>query len=146
MKVLQISFVFLFVMLQSCKKDQPLDTSDNGSDYFPANKNSFITYECDSTVHLDLNVGIKHYKFLIKEKIDSNFTENEGKKAIRISRYKKWIQYDTLSTFDTIWKIQDVWWGNVDDRSVEIVEENNRIIKLVFPVEVGKTWNGNAYN
>ena len=138
--------IALTLFLFSCKKDEPVSPVDFGNDYYPGKKGTYVIYHCDSTVYADLNNNTEHYTFQIKEVIDSFFTDNNGKNAIRISRFKKWLQYDTLSAVDTTWHIQDVWWGNVTASTVQIVEENNRIVKLSFPVETGKTWKGNAYN
>jgi hypothetical protein len=39
-----------------------------------------------------------------------------------------------------------VWQVNVTNRNVEIVEENIRFVKLIFPVKKNSTWNGNSTN
>ena len=135
------------LLLFSCKKDESINTLESTpNEYYPGQKGNFVIYDCDSTVYPDLNSATRTYKFYLKEIIDSVFTDQTGASAIRISRYKKWIKFDTLSQFDTIWHIQDVWWGSVSKTKVEIVEENQRIVKLVLPPAEGKTWNGNAFN
>ncbi|MFN5183422.1 MAG: hypothetical protein ACK5D5_10425 [Bacteroidota bacterium] len=141
-------FFFLTILLLffSCKKDNVIDSVDFGRDYFPGKIGTYVVYECDSTVYPDLNAPTRNYKFFIKEVIDSNFKDNSGSTAIKISRFKKWTKYDTVTLADTSWYLQDVWWGNISNEKFELVEENNRVIKLVFPVEQGKTWNGNAFN
>jgi hypothetical protein len=140
-------FIFVIVsLLFSCKKDEPIVLQDVGYDYFPTGLGHFVTYACDSIVFPDIGTNTETYKFKIKEVIDSAFTDNSGRPAVRIARYKKWVQYDTLPVTDTTWHLQDIWWANLTNTTAEVVEENTRFIKLAFPVELNKVWDGNAQN
>ncbi|MBC7861684.1 MAG: hypothetical protein IAF38_01845 [Bacteroidia bacterium] len=154
-------FLLPFAMLVSCKKDKPVaEKPDLGYDYYPDQLGRYVIYDCDSTVYQQIYDSTKIYKFQIKEVIDSLFTDNQGRPALRISRYKKLISIysgftlpntsiilntDTVLFTDSF-KIQDVWWANKTTTTAEVVEENNRYTKLIFPVEENKTWNGNANN
>jgi hypothetical protein len=42
--------------------------------------------------------------------------------------------------------IHDVWTAIIDGSRAELVEENNRVIKLVFAPDETDEWNMNAYN
>jgi hypothetical protein len=44
------------------------------------------------------------------------------------------------------WTLRDVWTENRTPTTAEKVEENERYIKLAFPVKESQTWNGNAQN
>ena len=44
------------------------------------------------------------------------------------------------------WVIKDVWQVNVTPKDVQVVEENVRFIKLIFPVKQSSTWDGNVWN
>ncbi len=137
---------FIVAAFFSCKKDEAVVLNDVGYDYFPANLGHYVTYACDSIVFPDIGTNSQTYKFKIKEIIDSSFTDNSGRPAIRIARYKKWVQYDTLAVSDTTWHLQDIWWANITNTTAEVVEENVRFVKLAFPVELYKVWDGNAQN
>ena len=43
------------------------------------------------------------------------------------------------------WQIKDVWNISKSDGTIERVEENLRFIKMVFPVDDGLRWEGNAF-
>jgi hypothetical protein len=136
----------VFIFLLSCKKDPPAEPIDLGYDYYPDHLGRFVVYDCDSIVYVDIGNDTQNYKFQVKEIIDSLFTDNEGRPALRISRYKKMIQNDTVIISNPQWVLQDVWWANKTATTAEVVEENYRYIKLIFPVEVDDTWNGNSAN
>ena len=139
--------LFIFsLFLFACTKTQNEEVAGIGSDYYPALKGSYIVYDVDSTAYIQLpSVDTIHTKFLIKEVIDSIFTDNEGRPTLHLVRYKK--RYSALIPYSQMdWEIQDVWTANKTTSTAEVVEENIRYIKLVFPVKNGKIWNGNAQN
>lgn len=134
------------VVLSSCKKDpSTAEVPDLGYDYYPATAGSYIEYDIDSTAYTPLPVDTIYAKFRIKEVIEETFTDNQGRPALKIVRYKKnyspTIPYSQMS-----WTLQDVWMSNKTSTTAEVVEENVRFVKLVFPVADDITWNGNAQN
>ncbi len=137
--------VFSVFLLLACTKKQNEEAPDIGSDYFPGTKGSYIVYDVDSTAYTALPVDTIHAKFLIKEMIDSVFADNQGRPTLKIVRYKKTYS-PTIPYSQMSWEIQDVWAANKTVSTAEVVEENTRFIKLIFPVKSGKTWNGNAQN
>ena len=149
--LLNIFFLFfLMAMVLSCKdkfeNDSGLNEAAKNYHYFPLDSGSYIIYDVDSIVHdyADDNTANPdsiriYYHFQLKEKIDSSFTDGQGKKAWYVSRYKR--MNDTSS-----WQFQNVWVAQTDEYSAQRVEDNMRYIKLALPVLKGKTWNGNAYN
>jgi hypothetical protein len=44
------------------------------------------------------------------------------------------------------WTIKDVWMFTKTKTTLEIVEEDVRFTKLIFPVNEDATWDGNAHN
>lgn len=124
--------------LYSCKKDvaPPLDV---GYGYFPTNVGHWIIYDVVTIEH-DAPVN-KHDTavFQIKEIIESTFLDNEYRETQRIERY--------LRSDSTLpWVIKDVWFSNLTSSTAEKVEENVRFIKLIFPISLEKTWDGNVSN
>lgn len=116
-----------------------------GKDYYPKNIGKFVEYDVDSTVYSDLPLSSVTYKYRIKEKLVSLFTDNEGKEALRIERYIKWYRAD--KSYDSIpYSIKEVWMANVTDKYVQVKEGNIRYTKLIFPVQENAVWNGNALN
>ena len=143
-KRLQLFSLLLILLAFSCKKDQAV-TEDAGYSYFPNEIGHYCIYEVDSTVYDDFNHDTLFYRYQIKELIESYFTDNEGRQAMRIERYKRpyidSIPYDQLP-----WTISRVWAFVRTSSHGEKVEENERFIRLAFVPRKDKKWNGNAYN
>ncbi len=131
-----IPAVLLF--LGACKKDTVIPPDPYFRNYFPASVGSYIVYDCDSIVYNDFTGGIDTFRFEIRELYESAFTDNAGRPAIRLERWKRPQGAD--------WFLKDVWSLVKADLQIEKVEEDVRLIPLMFPVKKGKTWNMNALN
>jgi len=128
----------------SCKNDAMVD-SDIGYGYFPTEIGHWVIYEVDSTVYDDFQGDTDYYHYQVKEVLESGFTDNEGRPAIRVERYKRW--QDSVLPYDSIpWYLSRVWAFTKTNSTGEKLEENERFIRLAFPVSEGKTWDGNAFN
>ena len=142
----RIALVGLITLFFSCeKKSIPASEYDVGYDYYPQTIGKYVIYVADSTIYDEFTFAATTYKYLIKEKIEEEFTDPEGKPALRLVRYIK--KYDSTKTYDQIaWAVKDAWQVNVSATSLEVVEENVRFTKLAFPVKTNASWNGNAKN
>lgn len=133
--------VFVFY---GCNKDSTTVT-DAGYNYFPSQVGHYCIYEVDSTVYEDFNHDTLNYRYQVKEIVESYFTDNQGRQAMRVERYKRpyvdSVPYDSLP-----WTISRVWTFVRTNTEAEKVEENQRFIRLAFVPREGKSWNGNAYN
>ncbi len=133
-------------MFFSCaKKKIPQDESLLGLDYYPTTIGKYVIYDVDSTIYNSLTQDTVVTKYRIKEKITELFTDNEGQDALRLERFIK--KYNPNKPYDSIaWAIKEVWMVNANKKSVQVVEGNVRFTKLVFPIQQGANWNGNAKN
>ncbi len=120
-----------------CKKDEPTPV-DLGYGYFPTRVGHWVEYKVDSGWIDEGNNLQGQIVYPLRELIESNFTDPEGRPAQRIVRQLK----DSLGN----WGPKDVWWQVKDNYKAERAEENLRLIKLVFPVRNGQSWNTNEYN
>ncbi len=134
-----LAFLFAILLFQGCKKDTVIPPDPYYREYFTAEVGNFIVYQCDSIVYDDFNGTIDTFSFRIKEYYESEFVDNSGRSAIRTERYK---QIESASN----WVLKDVWQVVKTDLQVEKVEEDVRMIKLIFPVVDEKEWNINALN
>jgi hypothetical protein len=99
----------------------------------------------DSTVYDDFKHDTTYYKYRIKEKLEDYYVDNEGRDAIKLVRYIK--KYDSTLSYDQMpWEIKDVWNYTKTATTLEVVEEDQRFTKLIFPVKEEGTWDGNAAN
>lgn len=144
-KLVSILFTFILVAgFYACSKD-PSPAPDLGYNYFPQEVGSYIVYNVDSTYYDDFADSSRNYKFQIKEKIESQYYDNQNRLTMRLERYIKY--YDVAVPYSSMtWQLRDVWQENRTATLAEKVEENVRFAKLAFPVKEGQTWNGNAQN
>ncbi|MBL7941996.1 MAG: hypothetical protein JNM00_04485 [Flavobacteriales bacterium] len=126
-----VSLVFV-----SCKPDEETEEINLGYDYFPVDIGKYITYEVDS-IGYGLTGDTANY--LIKEITVEQILDATGEVAIKVERYRS-------DNNGTSWYLADVWTKKRTATSAQKVEEDVRYVRLVFPLEVGKSWNGNAYN
>ncbi len=149
------SLLFLVILFSvgffSCKKD-PDKAPDMGYNYFPDQVGRFVVYDVDSIYYDENNIDAAthiapsiEFKFQVKEKIESIYTDNQNRPTIRLERYVKY--FDGNVPYSQMpWIFRNVWAENKTATTAEKVEENIRYIRLSFPVKASQTWNGNAQN
>lgn len=129
------------VFIAACKKDedQPPASYYNGHNYFPDEDGVERVYHVDSIAWDEFTNSIDTFTYDYKEIIESHYTDNQGRPTQRIERYL----YDSASTSWTIWKVLS---ANRTSSTAEVVEDNYRYLRLVFPPALNETWNGNVHN
>jgi hypothetical protein len=145
MKKITFLFFILFVFglgFISCKKDKSF-APDMGYNYFPDQVGKYVVYDVDSFYCDDSKTDT--FKFQIKEKIQAVFLDNENRPTLRLERYIKKYRADS-AYYDMKWTLRNVCLENKTITNAEKVEENSRFVKLVFPIKISQTWNGNAQN
>jgi hypothetical protein len=98
-----------------------------------------ITYQLDSTVFTQAGRQMETHSYQEKNVIDGQFIDNSGRTSYRIYRYLRneagtspWIPAGT----HTITAL---------DNTVEVNQNNIRIIALSGPLKEGQTWKGNKF-
>jgi len=136
-------FIFLIFLLaicfSGCKKENESIPVDLKYSYFPLISGHELTYK---VVEIEIDKEIGTYDtttYQLKERFDSMFIDNSGNAAWRLERYKR---NDSTQP----WVILDVWVSQIMQNQAQQVEENQRIVKIAFPPEINKNWDGNVYN
>jgi len=127
----------LFTGFYSCTKKNEHYTSDYSRNYFPLTIGKSVVYDVDSVLWDD-NVDVRslhHYQ--MRWTIADTFRDDLFRLSYRIQTYIR--KQDTLE-----WATHKVIYITPTDNTVEYVEENLRFIKLIFPIQNGGTWKGNA--
>lgn len=114
--------------------------TSRGFSYAGLTVGKYVIYDVDSVFYDDFDNSTNQYYFQIKELIQSKYIDAEGEEAYRIERYKK----DTAVSPN--FELQVVWNSKITPTTYQKVENNERFVKLIFPVKQGKTWNGNSLN
>ena len=139
---ISICFLLLTILaISSCSKDEENDTTpvqNAGQEYFPDDSGIVRFYNADSTYWDEFTNTSGTVSFEVKEVLAGHFIDNQGRNAMRIERYRK----DSTG----VWVINRVWSSVKTNTAAELVEENQRYIKIHFPATSGSSWNGNAYN
>lgn len=106
--------------------------------YFPLETDKALIYK---VTEITIDKPSDYYDtavYYLRERTDIPFVDNEGDTAYRIERFKS----QSLNN----WTISDVWESKLTTYTAEKVEENQRFIKIKFPLSIGKYWNGNLKN
>ncbi|HRE74381.1 MAG TPA: hypothetical protein PK798_11140 [Flavobacteriales bacterium] len=128
----------LLLALSACRREEDPALSDLGYSYFPLEVGKYVIY---SVTEIDVDAPISRFdttRYQIKEKLESVFTDNAGQPCIRVERYRR-------PTPANPWVINDVWYFYRNERNAQKVEENERFIRLSFPINYDARWNGNAF-
>lgn len=131
-------FIFLVAILVIGCKPKPLPNFHH--DYFGMTEGRYVIYDVMDVVHDD--DAITHHdttRYQLKTLWGELYTDNEGRECKLFRRYIR-------SQASDPWVLQDIWYGLIDGIRGEIVEENQRKVKLVFSPTVEKEWDANAYN
>lgn len=129
--------VLLCVVCVSCKKENK--SPNFHYDYFPLQEGRYVIYSVQE-VHIDNSLALNDtVRYYLKTVIGDTITDNEGRIARRYERYVR----DSLNQ---AWTLKDIWTAIIVTGRAELVEENQRTIKLVFAPSKYKEWNCNAYN
>ncbi len=136
---------FLLIFLVGCSDDDTgqVTNPEPGYAFYPAESGRFIVYQVDSIYHdqpVSNEPGIHDtVSFFLKEVIDGDFDDAIDEVSFEIKRFKK-------STIEADWQLTDVWFAKRSSRNVERVEENQRFVKMAFPILASAEWDGNALN
>ncbi len=133
---MRYSIVFIILISLGCKKE---NTPNFHYDYYPLSKGRFVTYSVREIIINDQLLQDDTLNYFIKTVIGDTMTDNEGRIARRFERYFR-------DSVNHPWVLKDSWTTIIADGRAELVEENQRTIKLVFSPSKYKEWNCNAYN
>ncbi len=141
---MEIRYVYIIIalFLVGCSSEEELPTSstDFHYDYFPLSVGNTRIYQVDSTIFDPQGTGtaVTTSSGQLKEIIADTFKDQSGDLAYRVEVYYR--RYDTLpwSFFRNKLVVRRT-------SQLEVLDNNQRFIKLIFPPEEGITWDGNAF-
>lgn len=104
--------------------------------YFDLTPGRYVAYDVIEITH-DVTHDTLIYQ--LKTVIGDTFIDNNGRVAREFLRYKRF-------PGQTEWGLTDIWTALIVDSRAELVEENQRIIKLVFPPSLSSDWDAHAFS
>ena len=133
----QNNFIILFLIILCSCKPIKYNNEDYHSKYFPIELNQEKEFLVTNINHSSF--GKDTVTYYLKEVISEKFLNLEGDSAYRIERFWK---TDSTNNYE----IKDIWVANKSLNFAQLVEENIRFTKLIFPFDVNVVWDGNAFN
>jgi hypothetical protein len=128
----------LTVVFASCKKETENERfyPQATRGYFPLQIGRYVVYDVDSVIWNDFDCTRKEHHLNMRYTVADTFTDNQGRPSYRIDVIKR--------VADTgVWKVSTVMYATPTATSIEVVMNNLRMEKLIFPVSEGATWFGN---
>lgn len=139
MKIIVAIVISLFIFT-ACKKDSTVASINLHTDYFPLETGKYVIYEALEIQHDDQAILLSDTnRFFLKTVIGEEIEDLTGGQAYKFYRY--WRKDE-----NEIWEIKDVWTTKLIANRLELVEENERKVKLVFAPTTDKAWDMNALN
>lgn len=132
-------FIILLSLAYACTPRMeelvPLATDRN---FMPLIVGRQSVFRVDSVFFTFTGDTFSGYHF-IRETISDTFTDLSGNLVYRLVREKA-LQATGPWQYDSVWTA--FWQGNRAIRQ----ENNRKVIKILFPIQNGNTWNGNLFN
>jgi hypothetical protein len=124
----------------SCKKRQT-ESGDATRNYFPLKFGKYVTYAVDSIYYNEDSCSQYRVKSQMKYVVTDTFTDRKN------FTYKLSYILDVFSRpyEGAVWKPIGVVILNPTATGLNWTEANIKYTKLVFPIEEGKSWKGNAF-
>jgi hypothetical protein len=140
MRASLITTSFLLVTLFiGCKESKEDFEREAPSDYIPLQTGKYFTYRLDSLVFPQAGRAEETHYYQEKHVIDAQITDNLGRPSYRVFRYLR----DTAAT--QAWQPAGSYFVTSLAGSVEVIDDNMRIVKLASPIAEGTTWKGNRF-
>jgi len=135
----KISVIFIFFLSLSCNTSEiEPDPTRVGFNFFPLRVGDFRIYqveEIDFSIFGDIDTN----RFQLKEAVIDSFLNQTNEISYILQRL-------TRVNENQPWVSDSVWTARINQSQAIVVENNEPFIKLVFPVEEGKIWDGNKLN
>ncbi len=131
--------MLLGTALVGCKRTAvPAEDMGSGRDYFPSYTGHWIEYAVDSIIYNDFNETTDTFRMEFQDRWVDSFQDAENRPNWTVERYVRqdstypWTELMTYAIVQT-------------DFRTELVEQNLRYIKMVYPVKYNTRWYGNLY-
>ncbi|MEO6833719.1 MAG: hypothetical protein ABI378_13910 [Chitinophagaceae bacterium] len=130
----------LTLFFASCKKE-----SDNPEryysqatrGYYPLQLGRYVVYDVDSTVWNDFDCSKKESHLQMRYMVADTFTDAQGRPSLRIN-------VDQRVADTGLWTVSTVFYATPTPTGLEVVMNNLRQTKLIFPAQNNATWLGNS--
>jgi hypothetical protein len=141
LRLLLAASVFGLCLMPSCKKDNGNYAINYQNNYFPLDSGNYIIYNVDSITYNynQLSYERDTVRFQWMRVVGDTFYDNQNRLSYKIYIYRR-----PDSTYSN-WTIDRVWYATPATTNMQLIEDDLRFIKLIFPPALNETWGGNLY-
>ncbi len=134
------SLLFFVLLIAACSTDSTIEQIDidYGYDYYPLSVGKYIIYDVDSITYDpdNGNTLIDTNSYQIQEEIVDTLIDNSGRTVYVI-------HYQTRNHATEPWQLEAVYSAVQTESALIKTEDNLPFTKLVFPIKIDSTWDGN---
>lgn len=130
-------YTIVIIFLLGCKRVEPPTALKY--DYFPLELGKYKTYQMDSVIYDAFAESVDSFHYLTKETVDNQYVDNADDTAYRIL-----IEYSLDS--GNSWLFKQYITEKRTIYSGQRVENDLRLVKLIFPIKNRRTWDENEMN
>lgn len=123
----------------SCDNKKDEFALDAPADYAALQPGKFIIYRLDSLVFVQAGRAEEIHSYQEKHLIEAQITDNLGRTAYRVFRSIR----DVAGTLP--WQPSGTYAIVPTNGTLEVIEDNLRVLKLTAPLAIDHTWRGNRY-
>jgi len=138
MKSTLIQILAALTFISCSSENLAPDTNRVGFDYFPLQVGDSVLYDVEE-INYDIVEEADTSTFLLKTVVADSFISQSGDVTYIIYRYEKDLETDP-------WQFITAWSAYRNSNQAVVVEENIPYLKLTFPIEDDKMWDGNRLN
>lgn len=130
-------FLMVFVLGACSEKNITLDQDRLGLEYFPLEVGQYRIYDVNEILYTISSFDTLQYE--LRESVVNSYENSEGSTTYTIHREKR-------VNDQALWELDSVWTARKTNSVAISVENNISLVKMVFPIENGISWDGNIFN
>lgn len=136
----RIAFLALIFasVFYACNESIPAEEFIQNNIYAPIEVGKYWEYEVDSTIFDNEGMTVFNTSSFVREEIIEKREDVTGDSIFFLEISKK-------SELNEDYKGTDLWVVKIQNGGLVRIEENLTFIKLLFPPEIGLTWEGNQF-
>ncbi len=128
--------MLLFGFFHGCETDRELaDPAPMHKDYIHLDSGMTFIYEADSFYYDNFNNTIDTYEYTVGEQVVKRLDSNQFM-----------MKREVRGNGEGVKERSNLFTAKITQNQYQVLNDNQRIIKLTFPVREKKSWDGNAFN
>lgn len=132
-----LAAICAILTLAACKEETEYIEPIN-FEYSPIDSGKYIVYQVDSILYNDYDRTVDTHSYFMRYEFGREELDAKGESLHRYEQYVKQALSDE-------WRLMQVFAAKNIGNQLHIIQDNQRIIRLSYPVKENKTWDGLPY-